>query len=116
VSSNVYSHRLLATSADQGWWAGTVPYGKRMVVMTATSVNETGSAQPIGIYVGGVEVIMRTVPASSSIVIPDLRVVAYAGEPLSVYQNASVMYTAIFGYLLTDADGAADLEQLPGPL
>jgi hypothetical protein len=95
----VYSERFIL--ADQsGYSQYPVPQGKRAIVMTATAINNTTNKGVVALQINGITIWQLTVPANDGAYASGLRIVAYPGDVLRVWNNFTGMTSSLHGYLL----------------
>ena len=118
MSWPIYSVTFAKSSITGASVAYTVPAGKRAVVKCVSATNTGTVAGHSMCVLNGVYIVYFSVPVSDSRHVVDLAHVAYAGEPISLYNDQAGMTVVASGFLFDDAPGAtkdyreAELEQL----
>lgn len=99
--ASAYSERLVVVSAE-GWSSWTVPLGHRAVVRTATSATYVTAAAAVEIWIAGAPQLLFSHQVLKSSRVFDVRLVAYGGEAVQIFQSAIDVITALHGYIFKD--------------
>lgn len=103
MAARVYSVRFLQhqlVDAGQTYW---VPEGFRAVVRSVTGNSNGAAGCLVFVAVAGLYVWSFRFPASQGGVQSELRLVAYAGESLTLYHSGTGVASHMSGFLFADA-------------
>jgi hypothetical protein len=103
--SRAYSERFIGSLGLVGTRSYVVPAGRRAVVRSLTYASTAPSGQYIQLHVAGLLAYTFTSPGSTVNEHHEVRLVAYAGESVTVYTSNAGFRYAVNGYLFDDYAG-----------
>jgi len=103
-----YSERFLINFGSGTWSSYNVPAGRRAVVRCLTFVNSDTESHTCIVTVGGATIYSQPLPGLTSVVVGELRVVGYEGEPVNAFSSGPASVVTVSGYLLADPIGRSD--------